>query len=61
MQGREVLALAGLRVDGRRHNEIRHIKCRLGVAPDADGSVYLEQVSAVVCFKAWLLWQKLLL
>ena len=44
MQGREILALAGLRVDGRRHNEIRSVRCRLGAASDADGSVYLEQV-----------------
>lgn len=43
MQNAEILALAGLRVDGRRENEIRSIKYKFGVIPMADGSVYFEQ------------------
>ncbi|XP_014252546.1 exosome complex component RRP41 [Cimex lectularius] len=33
----------GLRIDGRRPDELRLIKCRLGVYDHADGSAYLEQ------------------
>jgi len=27
----DFLSAQGLRVDGRRHNELRHIQCKLGV------------------------------
>ena len=43
MQNAEILALGGLRVDGRRENDIRFIKYKFGVVPLADGSVYFEQ------------------
>jgi len=38
----EFLSLAGLRVDGRRPNETRRLRCRLNVLERADGSAYLE-------------------
>ena len=40
----ELLSDQGLRSDGRRHGELRRIRCRLGVFGQADGSAYLEQV-----------------
>jgi len=43
MQHSDILALAGLRVDGRRPGEIRTITHKLGVTQKADGSVYYEQ------------------
>ena len=43
MQHAEILALAGLRVDGRRENDVRSVKFRYNVVPLADGSVYYEQ------------------
>ena len=43
MQHADILALAGLRIDGRRPDEMRSIRLRLGVTPMADGSVYYEQ------------------
>ncbi|RYH07335.1 hypothetical protein EON65_41875 [archaeon] len=42
MQNLEILALAGLRIDGRKANEIRHIEHRIGVLQGVDGSAYLE-------------------
>lgn len=33
----------GLRIDGRRPNELRKIRCKLGVFSQPDGSAYLEQ------------------
>ena len=33
----------GLRVDGRRPDEIRKIRCKLGILTRADGSAYYEQ------------------
>ena len=43
----------GLRQDGRRVGEIRRLRCRLGAAPRADGSAYVEmgntKVLATVC------------
>ncbi|KAK7793398.1 hypothetical protein R5R35_014305 [Gryllus longicercus] len=33
----------GLRLDGRRPNELRKIRCKLGVFNQPDGSAYLEQ------------------
>jgi exosome complex component RRP41 len=43
MQNSEILALAGLRVDGRRPDEVRSMRHQFGVSPEADGSVYFEQ------------------
>jgi len=43
MSGLELLTDQGLRSDGRRHGELRRIRCRLGVFGQADGSAYLEQ------------------
>lgn len=43
MQHAEILALAGLRIDGRRQDEIRTLCHQYGVSPEADGSVYFEQ------------------
>lgn len=44
MQHADILAFAGLRIDGRRHNEIRRIHYKLSISPVADGSCYYEQV-----------------
>ncbi|KAJ8976378.1 hypothetical protein NQ317_003233 [Molorchus minor] len=35
--------ISGLRLDGRRANELRRIRCKLGVFTQPDGSAYLEQ------------------
>ena len=35
--------LIGLRLDGRRPNELRKIKCEIGVFSQADGSAVLSQ------------------
>lgn len=44
MQHANILAIAGLRTDGRRSNEIRQIKHKIGVVTSGvDGSSYLEQ------------------
>lgn len=43
MAGMELLSDQRLRLDGRRANELRHIRCRLGVFSQTDGSAYLEQ------------------
>lgn len=43
MQQAEILAIAGLRVDGRRFNELRKIKYKLDIDNLSDGSTYLEQ------------------
>jgi len=44
MQHANILAIAGLRTDGRRCNEIRQIKHKIGVVTSGvDGSSYLEQ------------------
>jgi len=48
MQQLEILALAGLRLDGRRYDELRTIKAKLSVLPTADGSVYYEQVNKYI-------------
>ncbi|KAG5673542.1 hypothetical protein PVAND_003582 [Polypedilum vanderplanki] len=37
----ELLSLQGLRIDGRRQNELRQIQCRLGVLERCDGSAYM--------------------
>lgn len=43
MQNFDILALAGLRVDGRRNDEIRSIKHNIALVNYADGSAYYEQ------------------
>jgi exosome complex component RRP41 len=42
MQDHEIFELAGLRIDGRRFDEIRPMDCRLGFISHVDGSAYLE-------------------
>jgi exosome complex component RRP41 len=39
----EICAIAGLRTDGRRNNDLRLVKLRAGVTRGADGSCYYEQ------------------
>lgn len=39
----EYVSPEGLRVDGRRPDELRVVKCRLGVLQRADGSAYFQQ------------------
>jgi exosome complex component RRP41 len=43
MQHADILAIAGLRVDGRRDSDIRQIKMNIGLMKSADGSAYFEQ------------------
>jgi exosome complex component RRP41 len=43
MQNYDILALAGLRIDGRRSDDIRNMKHNFGLVKSADGSAYLEQ------------------
>lgn len=43
MAASDLLAEYGLRMDGRKPDELRNIKCRMGVFGQADGSAYLEQ------------------
>ena len=43
MQASDILALAGLRVDGRRSNELRQLKLKTGIIQSSDGSSYFEQ------------------
>jgi exosome complex component RRP41 len=43
MQHSDILAIAGLRVDGRRDDDLRQIKLKVGVSSAADGSSYYEQ------------------
>nr|CAG4650408.1 EOG090X0BHT [Sida crystallina] len=43
MSGLELLSDQGLRIDGRKPDELRRIRCSLGVFAQADGSAYLEQ------------------
>lgn len=43
MPGPELLSSQGLRLDGRRPNELRRIRCKLGVFTQPDGSAYIEQ------------------
>lgn len=42
-KNKELLSKLGLRLDGRRENELRRIRCKLGVFTQPDGSAYLEQ------------------
>ena len=39
----EYINLEGLRVDGRRPNEIRNLRFQLGIGDRADGTCYFEQ------------------
>lgn len=43
MNNSEILALANLRVDGRKPCDVRKIRYNFGVEESADGSVYYEQ------------------
>ncbi|XP_037047575.1 exosome complex component RRP41 [Bradysia coprophila] len=43
MPGNDLISEQGLRLDGRRANELRRIQCKLGVFSQPDGSAYLEQ------------------
>lgn len=43
MSGQQLLSDQGLRLDGRRSNELRRMRCRLGVFSQPDGSAYIEQ------------------
>ena len=38
----EYISLSGLRVDGRRPAEIRHLKTKFGLFTKVDGSAYVE-------------------
>ena len=53
MQHATILAVAGLRMDGRRHNELRKIRHKIGLISSADGSAYIEQglnkVLVIIC------------
>ncbi|CAG9813570.1 unnamed protein product [Phaedon cochleariae] len=42
-RNRDLLSKIGLRLDGRRPDELRRIRCKLGVFTEPDGSAYLEQ------------------
>lgn len=42
MPGQNLISDQGLRLDGRRANELRRIRCRLGVFTQPDGSAYIE-------------------
>jgi len=43
MASYELLSDHGLRLDGRRAEELQHLRCRVGGFGQADGSSYLEQ------------------
>jgi exosome complex component RRP41 len=43
MSRSEFVSAEGLRLDGRRPNELRRIRCRLGILTRAHGSAYYEQ------------------
>lgn len=43
MFSQDLVSDQGLRLDGRRANELRRIQCKLGVFSQPDGSAYLEQ------------------
>jgi exosome complex component RRP41 len=42
MQHADILALAGLRIDGRRPSELRNIRFKVGSQNSSDGSCYIE-------------------
>lgn len=39
----DLLSRQGLRTDGRRSDELRRVRCKMGVFSQPDGSAYLEQ------------------
>lgn len=39
----QLLSEEGYRIDGRKPNELRKIRCNMGVFKQADGSAYIEQ------------------
>ncbi|ORX87763.1 exosome component 4 [Anaeromyces robustus] len=41
--GLDLLSPEGLRIDGRRANELRRVNCKTGILVQADGSAYIEQ------------------
>ena len=43
VMSKDILDFAGLRLDGRRANEIRKMQCDVGVREQADGSACVEQ------------------
>ncbi len=43
MQNYDIVDLAGLRLDGRKANELRSMRHNLGIIESADGSAYFEQ------------------
>lgn len=43
MSKNELLSKIGLRLDGRRSNELRRIRCKMGVFTKPNGSAYMEQ------------------
>lgn len=42
MANLEFMSEQGFRIDGRKNNEVRLLKCRVGVFEQADGSAYVE-------------------
>lgn len=42
-RNKELISKIGLRLDGRRADELRRIRCKLGVFTQPDGSAYIEQ------------------
>lgn len=42
MAGLELLSPEGLRIDGRKPDELKKIVCKVGVYREADGSAYIE-------------------
>lgn len=42
MAGLQLLSDEGFRTDGRRPNELRRLRCKIGVFTQADGSAYFE-------------------
>lgn len=43
MANKEYINPEGLRMDGRRPDELRKIRCKLGIFARSDGSAYIEQ------------------
>lgn len=49
----ELLTDQGLRIDGRRPNELRRIKCEIGIDDDCDGSAFLQHGSTKVLARVY--------
>lgn len=47
MNQADILLLAGLRVDGRKSDDIRSIRMKCNPLSHVDGSCYMEQVIAI--------------